>query len=132
MTKKNIGIIIITALLLIPACSTFIRDEVSESITLKYQAGEFVMLQDLKRNDSVLPANSAVKLIVITGDEWIKIYAYDAKEDLLSSKRILLLYLFESDFPEEKFSQEFLDNELLKLVKPNVSGGKAEKKKQKK
>ncbi len=128
MIKTSVGRIFFIALIFTSACSTFIRDEDSGTLLLKYQAGEFVLLQNISRNEEILPANSIVKLIVVPGDEWVKIYAYDSSEELLVSKRVLLLYLFQSDFPDEKFSQEFLDAELLKLVKPKISGAKAEKK----
>jgi len=121
MIKTNLIRIILIGSLLISGCSSFIPAEDSERITLKYQAGEFVLLQDLNRNGLIFPKNSAVKLIVLTGDEWVKIYAYNSSEELLSSNRLLLLYLFEGDFPNEKFSQEFLDAELLKMVRPKDS-----------
>ena len=106
MIKTNISIIILIMSLLMAGCSTFIKDEDSEKISLKYQAGEYVLLQDLNRNDIIFPKNSVVKLIVLTGSDWIKIYAYNSGEELLASNRLLLLYLFDGDFPKEKFSQE--------------------------
>ncbi len=131
MMKLNISSIILIGSLLMTGCSTFIPDADSERISIKYQAGEYVLVQDVIRNEIIFPKNSVVKLIVLTGDDWIKIYAYNAVEELLASNRFLLLYLFDVDFPDEKFSQEFLDAELLKVVKQKNSADTPVKEKKK-
>ena len=123
MIKTKLSTIILVGSLLAGAlfsagCSSFVPEEDSERISLKYQAGEYVLLDDINRNNVIFSKGSIVKLLVVTGDDWVKIYAYNSNEELLSSARFLLLYLFEDDFPDEKFSQEFLDAELLKIVRP--------------
>lgn len=122
MIKTKLSIIILIVSLFITGCSSFVPDEDSESITLKYQAGEYVLLEDINRNNVIFSKGSIVKLLVVTGDEWVKIYAYNSDEELLSSTRFLLLYLFEGDFPDEEFSQDVLDAELLKVVRPKAAG----------
>jgi len=117
MNKTKLILIILAGFLLITGCSTFIRDEDSQKITLQYQAGEYILLQDVVRNNVTYPKNSELKLLVVTGDDWLKIYAYNSGEELLNSKRFLLLYMFKGDFPDKKFSQEILDLELSKMVK---------------
>lgn len=126
MIKRKFSTIILTGSLLAGAfftagCSSFVPEEDSERITLKYQTGEFVLLEDINRNNLVFGKGSIVKLLVVTGDDWVKIYAYNSNEELLSSVRFLLLYLFEDDFPDEEFNQEFLDAELMKIVRPKGS-----------
>ena len=118
MIKKYLRFFLITGLLLISACSSFIKDDDANRITLQYQEGEYILLDDLTRNNVTLPKNSAVKLLVETSSDWIKVYAYDSKEELLKSTRLLLLYLFDVDFPDEKFNQEYFDSEINKLVRP--------------
>ncbi len=127
MIKTSISRIILIASLLMAGCSTFIPDEESDKISLKYQAGEYLLLSDVIRNDLIFPKNSVVKLIVLTGDDWVKVYAYNSSEELLASNRFIVLYLFDTDFPDEKFSQEYLDAELLKLVRPKNSAVQSEK-----
>lgn len=134
MIKINFIKILIFAVLLITGCSTFIPDAESNKLSLKYQAGEYVLLSDLSRNKITFPKNSILKLLVTTGKDWIKIYAYNSNEELLLSRRLLLLYMFETDFPDEKFSQQYLDAELSKLVilkdasyKPSADTKKTEK-----
>ena len=118
MIKKYLKIFLVIGLLSISACSSFIKNEDANRITLKYQEGEYVLLGDLTRNNVTLPKNSAVKLLVETSSDWVKVYAYDSKEELLKSTRLLLLYLFDIDFPNEKFDQELFDLEMNKLVRP--------------
>ena len=131
MIRQNFGSFLLIAALLLSGCSTFIPDADSEQISLKYQAGEYALLQDLNRNNVIIPKNTALKLIVLTSDDWIKVYAYNSSEEILASNRFLLLYLFQEDFPEETFSQEFLDTELLKIVKPVNSSAQTKKEKTK-
>jgi type II secretion system-associated lipoprotein len=97
-------------------CSTFIPDEDVERLSVKYQSGDYILLQDVTRNDLTLAKGTVVKLIFVAGDEWVKIYAYDKKEELLTSKRQLLVYMFEDDFPGEEFNHELLESELLKIA----------------
>ena len=135
MIKTNFGRIILVVSLLVTGCSSFIPDEDVERITLKYQAGEYVLLQDLNRNNIIFPKNSPVKLIVLAGDDWVKVYVYNSSEELLASKRLILLHMFETDFPEEKFNQELFETELAKLIKfkdPSESTKKENRKETKK
>ncbi len=132
MIKTKISIIILIGSLLAgvlfsAGCSSFVPEEDSERISLKYQAGEFVLLEDINRNNLVFSKGSVVKLLVVTGDDWVKIYAYNSNEELLASTRFLLLYLFEDDFTDKKFNQEFLDGELLKIVRPKGSSEQSPK-----
>lgn len=99
-------------------CSTLVEDDDIEPLTKKYQAGEYVLLQDVTRNDVTLAKGTVVRLTFVAGDEWVKIYAYDKKEELLTSRRELLIYMFQEDFPDEKFKVELLDAELAKVARP--------------
>jgi len=104
--------------LLYTGCSSFIPDEEINRVKLKYQAGDYLLLQDIERNGTTLVKGTIVKLTVVPGDEWIKFYVYDTKEQLLSSNRLILLYLFEDDFSEKEYNREVVESELAKLVKP--------------
>ncbi len=115
-------------------CSSLVKDDDVEPLTKKYQAGDYVLLQDITRNDVTLAKGTVVKLTFVAGDEWVKIYAYDKKEELLTSKRELLIYMFQDDFPDEKFKVELLDAELARVARPvdSAESGKSDTKKNKK
>ena len=111
---------IIIVLMLIAAgtgCSSFVPDDDAERLTLKYRTGDYILLEDITRNDVTLTKGTVVKLTFVAGDDWVKIYAYDKKEELLTSRRQLLIYMFEDDFPDEEFKPELLEAELAKIVK---------------
>jgi len=129
MIKKYLKLFFVIGLLAVSACSSFIKDADVDKITLKYQEGEYVLIEELKRNELTLAKNTAVKLLVETSSDWVKVYAYDSREELLKSTRLLLLYLFDSDFPKEKFNHEFFDAELGKLVRPKTADAKPARKK---
>jgi len=78
-------------------------------------------LQDVTINELSLPKGTVVKLIIVGGDEWVKVYAYNAKEDLLLAHRFLILYMFEDDFPDKEFNVDLLDKELANIVKPSTN-----------
>ncbi len=121
MTKLYTGSVILAGALLLSGCSSFIKTEDSEKLSLKYQAGEYVLLEDIKRNETLIPKDTPVKLLVLTSDDWIKIYVYNSSEELLNSHRFLALYMFEDDFPDKKYSQDYFDTRLLKIVKTRDS-----------
>jgi len=116
--KKRLLAISLMAGFLYTGCSSFMKDEEVDRVKLKYQAGNYLLLQDVVRNDATLAKGTVVKLKVVRSKEWIKFYAYDTKEQLLSSNRFILLFMFEDDFTGKKYNQESVDKELAKLVKP--------------
>lgn len=116
--RKTFFAVSLIAGFIFTGCSTFITDEEIDRIKLKYQGGAYLLLQDIERNDVTLAKGTVVKLTVVPGEEWIKFYAYDTREPLLSSNRLILIFLFKDDFSEKEYDGEFLDRELTKLVKP--------------
>lgn len=105
-------------MVVLTACSTFIPDEENDKLKLINQSGEYVLVDKIERNGVVLEKDTAVKLILLTSDEWIKVYAYKSDEGLLVSSRVLILYMFDSDFPEKKFDRVLFNKELEKIVIP--------------
>lgn len=116
--------------LFIAACSSFIPDEdvdklkVYESVNGTYQ--DYIILEEVDRNDLVLEKGERVRILIVTGDEWIKVYAYRSRDDLLKSVRFLVLQMFNDDFPDGKFDREKFDLELGKIV---AKAGAAEERK---
>jgi type II secretion system-associated lipoprotein len=115
---RKILITVFISVIFCAGCSTFVPDEDVEKLTVKYQSSDYVLLQDVIRNDVTLEKGTVVKLTFVAGDEWVKIYAYDKREELLTSRRQILVYMFLDDFPGEEFNHELLDTELAKVAKP--------------
>ncbi|HOK01988.1 MAG TPA: type II secretion system-associated lipoprotein [Spirochaetota bacterium] len=120
MPRKIIFLILISFLSFVSACSTFIPEEDVDSLNKRY-SGDYILLQDVTINELSLPKGTVVKLIIVGGDEWVKVYAYNAKEDLLLAHRFLILYMFEDDFPDKEFNVDLLDKELANIVKPSTN-----------
>ncbi|HPD78144.1 MAG TPA: type II secretion system-associated lipoprotein [Spirochaetota bacterium] len=120
MPRKIIFLILISFLSFVSACSTFIPEEDVDSLNKRY-SGDYILLQDVTINELSLPKGTVVKLIIVGGDEWVKVYAYNAKEDLLLANRFLILYMFEDDFPDKEFNVDLLDKELANIVKPSTN-----------
>jgi len=113
-------VILIALIAVLTACSTFIPDEEYDRLKLINQSGEYILLDKVERHGIVLEKGSVVNLIILSSDEWIKVYAYKSEEGLLVANRLLILYMFESDFPEKKFDRVLFNKELEKIVKPKT------------
>ena len=128
--KKILLFFTLIQLLVVSSCSSFIADEevqklkVYESDNGSYQ--EYVLLEETVRNGMVLAKGERVRILIVTDDEWIKVYAYRSSEDLLKSVRFLVLHMFKDDFPDSKFDREKFDLELGKIV---AKAGASDKKK---
>ncbi len=118
---KYIHVILTILISALSACSTFIPDEENDRLKLINQSGEYILLDKIDRNGIILEKNTVVGLVILTSDEWIKVYAFKSADGLLAANRLLILYMFDSDFPEKKFDRILFNKELEKLVKPKTS-----------
>lgn len=120
---------------LIISCSSFIPEDDVEKLKF-YESDQnvyhdYIMLKDVKINEFTLEKGTRVRIVISAGDEWVKVYAYKADEDVLKSNRILILHLFDTDFPENKFSREFFDKELALVIQKAGAGSNTERKEKK-
>lgn len=102
------------------SCSSFIPDDEFERLRL-YEAenetfNDYILLQDITVNEVTLTKGTRVRIVLATGDDWVKVYAYRAEEDLLKSSRTLVLLMFDDEFTDKKFSREKFDQELAKFI----------------
>ena len=98
------------------SCSSFVKKEDGE-VLKQFEASAYTMQKDVQIRQDVMSKNDKVKLQILSGD-WIKVYAYRYEDDILQQKRMLLLYLFSDDFPNEKFNVDFFREKLYEVVKP--------------
>lgn len=121
---KHKPFLLLLLIIALTACSTFIPEEESDRLKLINQSGEYVLVDKIERNGIILEKNTTVNLVVVTSDEWVKVYAYRSAEGLLASNRIIILYMFESDFPDKKFKRDLFNKELEKIVIPKTASMK--------
>lgn len=121
--KKTIPLLFLSALLLFAvSCSTFVKENEAEKL-IKFEKTDdqfidYTLLNDVKTGDHHIKKGEKVRIIITVGGDWIKVYVYRADEDLLLSKRNLALYLFEDDFPDKKYSPDFLREKIYEVVRP--------------
>jgi len=98
------------------ACSSFVKDETLPELN-KYENNIYVTGENIEIGDLSLKKNTPVRIIIVPGDEWIKVYAYPAKKDVLKAKRTLVLYLFQDQFPDELFDVAWFEKKLYSRLK---------------
>ncbi|HPA62701.1 MAG TPA: hypothetical protein PLH15_01060 [Spirochaetota bacterium] len=92
-------LVLLFSVIFLSSCVTLIKDEEIDAIK-KYEEGTYILKTNLMDNmGNTLSKGTRVKIISKTTNEYVKFYAYSSDEPLLESKRFLLLYLFQEDFP---------------------------------
>jgi type II secretion system-associated lipoprotein len=108
------------------SCSSFIIDSDYASLR-ELEANTYVLQKDVLNNrEVVMKKGSVVKIVLKTDSTWVKVYAYPAEEETLVSKRSLVLFIFDDEFPDKLFKRDFFDQ---KFAEHFVRGSVAEIKK---
>ena len=68
-------------------------------------------------NNQKAKTGEKVKLYFMATSESVKVYAYPNKETRETALGHNILYLFEDDFPDIKWSLQFFEEKLKKIVK---------------
>ncbi len=105
----------VAALVFICSCSSFIKDEQIEGFKA-YESAQYTMKQDAGREEAPLKKGEIVKLIIQTGGDFIKVYAYPVSVDYLKAERVLILFLFEDDFKDKAFDRQYFEERLNQLA----------------
>jgi len=103
------------ALVLGGAGPSFIKEEHAAGLKA-YETGRYIMKQHAGREDAPLRKGEVVNLIVQTGGDFIKVYAYPASVDFLKAERVLILFLFDDDFKNKVFDKQYFEERLYQLV----------------
>jgi type II secretion system-associated lipoprotein len=122
MKKINIALIAVFVLILLSSCSTFVKDKEADKLRSFERADDqfidYRLLKDVETGNLSIKKGEKVRIVISVGGDWIKVYVYRAEEELLVSRRVLALYLFEDDFPDEKYNPAFFREKLHEVVKP--------------
>ncbi len=113
MKKTNLLLCLI--LILTFSCSSFIKDEQVPEINV-LEKSVYTLKNDVKIGGKSLKAGDTVMIIITYDDNWIKAEAYLESAGKLKGERVRLLYLFEDDFPEKKFSIKKFKDELFSII----------------
>lgn len=97
------------------ACASFVEDE-DMPVLKKLEDNIYVLKKDINISGQLVPKGREVKVVIVAGDDWLKVYSYPADADKLKAKRTLILYVFEEDFKEEKYSYEVFEKKLSEIA----------------
>ncbi len=106
---------LLVAALLATACDVFIEKNYVDFLKQK-EKGVYLMKKDVEADGKLLKKGTAVRLLVVTSKEWIKVYAYPERIDPLKAERLLVLYLFADDFEKKKFNPDFFTGRLQAVL----------------
>jgi type II secretion system-associated lipoprotein len=114
---KNTGAIIlmITYGLILSSCTTFLKKDDISNIK-NYEKKEYILKDDAGEGARSIKKGSKIKLYIITGDDYIKVYGYPSKTDFVKAERALIVYIFEDDFEKSKFNMDVFENKLYGKV----------------
>ncbi|HNX58092.1 MAG TPA: hypothetical protein PKK43_03265 [Spirochaetota bacterium] len=102
-------ILISAATVCIVSCSSFVLDTDFASVR-ELESNTYILQKDVLNNRQVVMAKGkSVKIFVKSDTTWVKVYAYPSEEDILTSKRSLVLYIFDDEFPDKLFKRDYFD-----------------------
>lgn len=119
MKNLKIGVFLILICFIAGSCASFLEKKQIRALKL-YESGNYILKQDTKFREPGLRKGQEVKLYIITGKDFVKVYCYPASTSFLKSDRILLLYLFEDDFEKKKFDTQAFQDKLYGLAEPKA------------
>ncbi len=97
------------------ACSSFVKEE-DMPVLKKLEDNTYVLKKDVNIAGELVPKGREVKVVIVAADDWLKVYSYPADGDKLKAKRTLILYVFEDDFKNEKYSFEGFEKRLSEIA----------------
>lgn len=116
--RNQITLLFIFILVFFINCnSPMVKKDQIEYLNKKY-SGQYITTKTLDvGNNDILPKGSRVKLYFKSHSESIIAYAYRANQprEMVIGKNIL--FLFETDFPEEEFQMKVFEERLNEIIK---------------
>jgi type II secretion system-associated lipoprotein len=114
---KKTGVIILMIIcgLIFSSCTTFLKKDDISNIK-NYEKKEYILRDDAGEGNRLIKKGSKIKLYIITGDDYIKVYVYPSKTEFVKAERALIVYIFEDDFEKSKFKIDVFENKLYGKV----------------
>ncbi len=130
MRHTSLVLVASLALAIVACGSRFIRKEEIQRISRDYE-GVYVLRERVETgNFDSLNKGARVKLFFKAASDYVSVYAYPYTQPREEAVGKNILQMFESDFPDKKFSEELLRARIAELVeeykgKSDVSGKSA-------
>ncbi len=113
--RKNISLIPTAIALFLVSCTPFLTKESIPQLQ-GYEKRVYTLKQDVAHRDLVIRKGQRVRLHLVHGSDFIKVYCYSADSHILKAERVLVLYLFDSDFPKKVFDAGLFEARLSGVV----------------
>jgi type II secretion system-associated lipoprotein len=95
----------------------YIKDDELKSLDKEFE-GVYVTVKEIDvGNNNKIPAGTMVRLYFNSTSTSVKVYAYDEKEVREKALGKLILYMFDTDFPDKIFLKELMVKKLFEIVK---------------
>lgn len=115
MKKANAIVITILCAFLFLSCTSFLtKKDISQ--VKEYEKADYTLKEDAGEEERLLRKGTKVKLFILTGDNFIKVYCYRSNINFVKAERILILYMFEDEFKKSRFDQSVFEDLLFKKV----------------
>lgn len=116
MRRTFVVLVASLALGLLACGSRFIRKEEIQRISKDYE-GVYVLRERVETgNFDSLNKGARVKIFFKAAGDYVSVYAYPSSQSREEAVGKNILQLFESDFPDKKFSEELLRQRIAGLV----------------
>ena len=103
---RKIGFIILLTQLVAFCSGRFVKREELKFLHEKYQ-GDFILKKKVDvGNNETMKAGTKVKVYFRSDSESVKVYAYKANEPREQAMGKNIIYLFETDFPDEEYDRK--------------------------
>ena len=115
MKKAYAVIVAFLCLLIFSSCASFLNKEDISNIRSR-EKKEYILKDNAGEGDRLIKKGTRVKLHILTGDDYIKVYCYPANVPFLKSERSLIVYLFQEDFEKSKFNIAVFEEKLFSKI----------------
>jgi len=95
--KKILFTILLAITMILIGCKTFVPKE-SKAQLKSLEKHVYIMKKGVTHGKHSLKKGQSVKIIVMPGDNWIKVYAYPSYKDKLNAPRVLVVFSFDEDY----------------------------------
>jgi type II secretion system-associated lipoprotein len=113
--KSHAIVILIIFALTLGSCTTFLMKD--DILNIKdFEKKQYILKEDAGEGARSIKKGTRIKLYIMTGDDYIKVYCYPSSTDFLKAERALIIYLFDDDFEKSKFNIAFFENKLNSKV----------------
>lgn len=103
------------SLMFATACDVFVPAGELDALRAR-ESKVYVLKNDLEVEGKKLAKGEDVRIRITTGSDWIKVRAYPAKADELKADYVLLLFVFDDEFKNNKYNVAYFNERLGALL----------------